>query len=161
MKTKTVRYVTLALLLLWMCVIFCFSAQTAEASTKTSSKVIEKVVAVVYPDYDTLDEPEKQEVVKNFTIPIRKAAHFFEFAVLGALFFTFYLTFGKLKKYRYALALVSGGLYAVSDELHQTFISGRACRAFDIIIDICGVLFALLIYFALSFMRRRKKVEKR
>ena len=146
MKNKIFRYVTLVLLVFWMCVIFGFSAQTAEVSTKTSSKVIEKVVSTVYPDYDTLDEPEKQQVINRFTVPVRKAAHFLEFAVLGALFFMFFSTFdGVIKKYRFVFSLAAGFVYAVSDEVHQAFISGRACMAIDLLIDFSGILLAVTV----------------
>lgn len=161
MKSKSVRYVTLALLVIWMCVIFCFSAQTAEASTKTSSKVVEKLVSVVYPDYDMLDEPEKQQVVNSFTLPVRKAAHFLEFAVLGALFFIFFSTFSGLSgKYRYVFSLVSGFLYAAGDEIHQTFISDRAGRVVDLLIDFSGVLLAATACLLFAFLRRRKRIEQ-
>lgn len=161
MKVKITRCVTLILLIAWMGVIFAFSAQTADKSSKTSSRVVEKVVSVVYPDYDKLDISKKQEVVKHFSIPIRKAAHFFEFSVLGALFCCFISTLdGYIKKHRLAFSLLFSALYAVSDELHQYFISGRACRITDIIIDTCGALFAVMICYVIYLIRRRKKVEQ-
>lgn len=161
MKSKSVRYVTLALLIVWMCVIFRFSAQTAEVSSKTSSRVIEKVVSAVYPDYDTFDEPKKQQVVNSFTLPVRKAAHFLEFAVLGALFFIFFSTFSGLSgKHRCVFSFVSGFIYAVSDEIHQTFISGRAGRVTDLLIDFSGVLLAATACLLIAFLRRRRKIEQ-
>ena len=33
-------------------------------------------------------------------------------------------------------------LYAVSDEMHQTFVPGRSGRALDVLIDACGALLA-------------------
>ena len=161
MKNKALRYVTLVLLVFWMCVIFGFSSQTAEVSTVTSNKVIEKVVSVVYPDYDALDEPEKQQVITSFTLPVRKTAHFLEFAVLGALFFMFFSTFdGLFKKSRFGFSLAAGFVYAVIDEVHQSFISGRACRAMDLLIDFSGILLAVTVCFLFAFLRRRKKVEQ-
>ena len=42
-------------------------------------------------------------------------------------------------------------LYAVTDELHQIFIPGRACRFFDVCVDaagaLAGIVFCLLVAF--------------
>jgi VanZ family protein len=47
-------------------------------------------------------------------------------------------------------------LYAVSDEIHQSFVPGRACRLFDIFIDTSGSVFFCLIYYILSKTGFRK-----
>ncbi len=46
---------------------------------------------------------------------------------------------------RVAISLVVGIIYATSDEIHQTFIPGRAGMITDIIIDGMGVLLGILI----------------
>ena len=38
-------------------------------------------------------------------------------------------------------------LYAVSDEIHQYFVPGRACRLFDVLIDTSGSAFFCLVYY--------------
>lgn len=37
-------------------------------------------------------------------------------------------------------------LYALSDEIHQYFVPGRACRVFDVIVDTSGSVFFCLMY---------------
>lgn len=37
-------------------------------------------------------------------------------------------------------------LYAISDEVHQSFVSGRNAAVVDVMIDMTGVLFAVWLY---------------
>ena len=56
----------------------------------------------------------------------------------------------------FALPFLTGVLYAVSDEIHQTFVPGRAGQIRDVLIDSCGVLAGILLARALHgiFSRR-------
>jgi VanZ family protein len=45
-------------------------------------------------------------------------------------------------------------LYAISDELHQSFVPGRTPSIGDVLIDGCGIILAVLIY------KNREKCEK-
>lgn len=71
----------------------------------------------------------------------RKAAHFFEYAVLVWLFFRALV---QNQKNQRALirAGVSSFLYALFDEWHQSFIDGRQASLSDVGIDGLGILFA-------------------
>ena len=71
----------------------------------------------------------------------RKLAHVCEYALLLALWWRALRT--RMSDAR-ALSLALGitFLYAVSDELHQTLVSGRAGRALDVGIDMVGALAA-------------------
>ena len=42
-------------------------------------------------------------------------------------------------------------LYAISDEVHQLFVPGRAFAFADILTDSAGILFAVLIYVLLRY----------
>lgn len=145
---KALRHLFLVLLIAWMCVIFFFSSQTEIDSDNTSDGVIEILLSSVYPEFDTLDIADKQYVVESYSAPIRKAAHFFEFLVLGALSFVFFATFSSLsQKTQLVFPTGFGFLYAISDEVHQLFVPGRACRILDIYIDSCGVLLGVMLLF--------------
>jgi VanZ family protein len=63
---------------------------------------------------------------------LRKLAHMAEFAVLG------FLLFRAAGSATVAVAL--GSLYAVTDEVHQTFVRGRHGSPVDWLIDTAGVL---------------------
>ena len=62
---------------------------------------------------------------------LRKLAHLTEYAVLGALLVRALA--------RPELAILIGGLYAVSDEMHQHFVRGRHAAWYDVVIDTVGV----------------------
>jgi VanZ family protein len=66
---------------------------------------------------------------------ILKSFHLIEYAVLGILLYFAY------KKYRYTI--ISAYLYAISDELHQSFTPGRNCRFTDTLFDLVGILIGL------------------
>jgi VanZ family protein len=70
---------------------------------------------------------------------LRKAAHMSEFAVLGALL---YRALG-----REVPALAAGVAYAATDELHQSFVSGRHASVVDVAIDAAGVAAGMLAWF--------------
>lgn len=158
MNKKTTRYITLVLLVLWMGVIFYFSSQQADISGNTSSSVVEKLIASIYSDYYSLDNVVKQVIIDVFTAPVRTAAHFFEFFVLGTLFYVFYNTFeGFLSQHRAFITAASGLICAISDEVHQLFVPNRACQILDMAVDFCGVLLSLLICKFVMIMWRAKK----
>jgi VanZ family protein len=68
---------------------------------------------------------------------LRKLAHLAEYAVLGALLYR------ALRREPAAIAL--GSLYAVTDEVHQTFVSGRQGSPLDWLIDTVGVVAGALL----------------
>ena len=73
----------------------------------------------------------------TWDLVLRKLAHAFVFAVLGALLYR------ALRREPLAIAL--GSAYAVTDEIHQIFTSGRHASPFDWLIDTIGVLAGVLL----------------
>ena len=67
----------------------------------------------------------------GWDLVLRKIAHAAEFAVLG------YLLLRALG--RELPALAAGIAYAASDELHQTFVTGREGTVLDVLVDTVGV----------------------
>lgn len=68
---------------------------------------------------------------------LSKAAHFFEYAVLAILL---HRAVGDEGGWRVFLI---GGLYALSDEFHQSFVPGRNVELSDLAFDILGVALGL------------------
>lgn len=68
---------------------------------------------------------------------LRKLAHFTEYAVLGGLL---------ARAVAGVAALALGIAYAVTDEVHQTFVAGRSGSLRDVAIDGMGVLVGILLY---------------
>jgi VanZ family protein len=73
----------------------------------------------------------------TWDIVLRKLAHLAEYAVLGALLYR------ALRREPAAIAL--GSLYAVTDEVHQAFVSGRQGSPLDWLIDTVGVVAGALL----------------
>ncbi len=85
-----------------------------------------------------------------------KFYHLSEYFVLGILLFcSIYLSklnYSRLKKLHKTreisdslLTLIIGGLYGITDELHQFFVPGRKSDPFDAIFDGIGVLIGVII----------------
>jgi VanZ family protein len=74
----------------------------------------------------------------TWDVVLRKLAHAAEFAVLGALLYR------ALR--REPLAILLGSAYAVTDEVHQAFVSGRHGSPLDWLIDTAGVGAGVLLY---------------
>jgi VanZ family protein len=73
----------------------------------------------------------------TWDLVLRKAAHLTEYAILGALL---------LRALRSTpLALLAGSAYAVTDEVHQVFVSGRHGSPLDWLIDTIGVAAGVLV----------------
>ena len=77
---------------------------------------------------------------------LRKAAHLAEYALLGALL-------ARATRSPF-LAVALAGLYAVSDEVHQTFVDGRVGAPLDVAIDTLGALVGVLVWTRLAGRRR-------
>jgi VanZ family protein len=80
----------------------------------------------------------------GWDLVLRKFGHAAEFAVLGALL--------ARALHRGLPAFAVGVLYGVSDEVHQTFVTGRTGSALDVAIDAVGVAVGVVIW--LRFVRR-------
>lgn len=74
----------------------------------------------------------------TWDLVLRKLAHAAEYAILGALLVR--------AGVRARLALALGVLYAVTDELHQTFVPGRAGRPLDVAVDAAGLVLGIVVW---------------
>jgi VanZ family protein len=68
---------------------------------------------------------------------LKKVAHLLEYAVLAVLLHRGVGNEGGCR------ALLIGGLYAASDEFHQSFVPGRNAELLDLAFDILGVVLGL------------------
>ena len=163
------RIIAFSALLLWMGVIFIFSAQNADASQKTSSGIVQNVVDIVVEDFHELPEEDKKEVFTKFSFSIRTFAHFAEFAVLGifSLFASLTVTLPERFKKKRLLwlllfCLVFCFLYACTDEIHQMFSDGRSAQLLDIAVDTAGSLvgMGMTVFFVKWYTKRKEVCDK-
>lgn len=147
-KRKIFSAVLLALTIALCVVIFILSSKTADESSLQSGGLIEliaKIFGVEFTDF-----------------VIRKFAHASEFALLG---FVSAATVGvyTLDVKKLYISAIFSVLYAVSDEIHQIFVEGRACQFRDVCIDTAGVLIGaaiVAVIFYLYLKKRQKTVDK-
>src|SRR5699024_616373 len=125
---KLIRYVPSVV---WMGTIFYLSHQPANKSAETSIGVIDFALNIIHVPH-TYDN--------EFHAVVQHPAQFHAYASLAIL--TYHAYRGN---HRIFFTLMISLLYAVGDELHQLFIPGRSAEVRDVLIDVCGAAFGLLI----------------
>ena len=148
MKVKVIRFILVLLLILTFGMIFNFSNQDSEKSGSTSQKVTEAITKDI-KSIQKLNKNEKAKVIDKIEDVIRKIAHFSLYALVGLLLMALFSTYNINEKNKIISTIIIGAIYAISDEFHQSFISGRSGQVSDVFLDTLGVtvggLFILLI----------------
>lgn len=148
------RIVLIVLTILWMVVIFCFSAENADESSSTSGNTIRAVVRI----FANLDEEMENQVVEQLQHMVRKMAHFSIYTIGGIILINLVRTYTKKNKaWLYAWGI--GTIYAATDELHQYFVPGRSCQITDVILDSAGVVTGILIVVLVIYIK--EKISKK
>lgn len=123
--------------------IFSFSLQPGEVSGDISGSFLRKVLEWFAPGVFEKLETMPQEQLDMWHMALRKCAHFTEFAVLGVLSS---LTLLQTKvKWRGMIAMGFCLTVAAMDETIQLFVSGRAGRVMDVMIDGAGALVGIIV----------------
>ncbi len=147
-RQKVRQRICLSAAILWMALIFFFSARPAEVSTKDSNGIGLMIGELCIPDFSEWSEEEKISFAQKIDHPVRKMAHATEYAVLGMFLVGSFMRDRKREEYKKAqgmgkiagLSWGTGTLYAATDEFHQLFVSGRSCQLSDVLLDSTGVL---------------------
>lgn len=143
-KRKFLIFLSWILVVACMVTIFMFSAQPANTSSESSDACIQWI-------YDLFGIRLSQHIV-------RKTAHALEFCGLCLLF---NLAFGiTTLKFRPLISFILTVLYAVSDEIHQIFVDGRACMFKDVLIDSGGAAVCIIIL-SIVYLIYKKHCGKR
>ena len=157
-KRIAARIITTVITVAIAAVIFYLSAQPADDSSGLSSFLCEKILTL-FDFYKNADAAKKLELLVYYDGVLRCLAHF-------GVFFLLSLSSAFMWKawdigWPSSAALVTAALYAVTDELHQLFVPGRAFQFTDILIDLAGAFLAVLIFFLIFFFRRGRDRRKR
>ena len=143
-KTNIKRAILIILLILTFFQIFRFSNQNGEKSSGISRKITTAVTKNVKKTQE-LDKNKQEEVLGKIEKVIRKLAHFSIYMVVGILMMLLMNTY-KIKQFdRIAISLITGIVYASSDEIHQFFIPGRSAMITDVMIDTLGVAVGIVL----------------
>ncbi len=146
--------------IVWMLVIFSFSAQPGEESADLSGgisyvfiSILNQVIRIGW------DEAEILQMAQFWDYPIRKLAHMTEFGILAILYYWALGFYPKVQQawgncrpgwLRYILAFVLTVCYATTDEFHQLFIPERSGNLFDICVDATGAFLVLVCLWVLT-----------
>lgn len=153
--------VLIILAIIWMGVIFMFSAQVSDESKSSSNKVTSAVVnTVISIKKENISEEKRQKIIEDKTFIVRKTAHFTEYFILGLILILYLQTKEKLTTKYIILAIIFCVLYATSDEIHQLFVDGRSCKIIDILIDTCGSSLAILGFTSIYKLTTNLKKQK-
>lgn len=138
-------------------VIFGFSSDTAAESSGLSEKIAKSTVKTIEKVIE-IDGEQRENLFGIVHILVRKSAHFAEFAVLGVLSFLLAHSYPISVRLCIVLSLGYCLLFAVSDEVHQLFIDGRAGRISDVLIDFLGSVSAVMAIVGILCLKKKKKV---
>ena len=150
----------LGITLLLMYIIFRYSAQPAQKSQQLSDGIVYYAIVLF------------EKIIPNITFDtasfiVRKAAHMTEYLLLGFFWSQTVVNFTKLRDH---IREIKTGLlrlflsswfvpvlYAISDEIHQSYVPGRSCEIRDMCIDACGAFLGVLIALALQHKNTLRK----
>ena len=156
-----ISLISLCLLLILYRFIWGFSDEVAEVSGGRSIRIARELVELLdkfthlsgsgaAPWSGTL----RESLALYFEHPIRKAAHFAEYAVMGTLVHGIWRPLKNLREVPHRGWYVFSTLWvcisAAADEFHQTFIPGRFGGMADVLLDTAGGIAGLLFCFLMT-----------
>lgn len=153
MKIRNKIFLILAVL--WMVVIFSFSARPAEQSTGDSRWAGHMIGQLFVPGFGDWSDKEQEAFAEKVDYPVRKTAHAMEYAVLGLLTAGAYIRRGTSIRKGILVPWGIAALYAASDEFHQLFVPGRSGQVSDVVLDSAGVLAGVLLLAGIRRARNR------
>ena len=172
-KGKILKIISTIFVLVWMITVFIFSSQDGTQTLNTSGAFIQVIDSTlnnvesnntnktdtVNTQYGNNDKYNYSKELQTF---VRKNAHYFLYTVGGIILSVFFYAFLKNNKKIYTFAILTGMIYAMSDEFHQRFVAGRTSRITDVGIDTLGVItgtILFMIFINILIKSRKKKSE--
>lgn len=149
---------------LWMTLIFLLSSQEATQSDGLSLGLVGAIFKFIskfdgIPAIYSVDTKYLMYVASVMNFIVRKTAHFMLYAILAVLVYNLASCYIPKRIKAILISSLICLIYAVSDEIHQLFVPGRAGQFRDVVIDFSGVLTALLLTFLFS-KYRIKRIKK-
>jgi hypothetical protein len=136
-------------LLIWLGVIFVGS--TNLMSAEHTSRLIVPILLWLRPGMSP-------KTIWIILVIMRKCAHVSEYAILALLLWRALRSGPTLRTKLptlFSAVLLACAVFAASDEFHQSFVKSRTPSVGDVLLDVMGALFGLLI--CASFARRHLK----
>ncbi|MBQ8448754.1 MAG: VanZ family protein [Clostridia bacterium] len=155
-KINVIRAILFALIIAVMAVIFALSAQNSAESSGTSGGVTELLLSLFGIGKGNMSEAEFTKL-EGF---IRSAAHFSGFAVLAFFVCLLLSTYKFTGARKLAFSVIFTSFYAITDEVHQFFVPGRACELSDWLVDTAGALTGAAAVLLIIFIKKKIKEKK-
>ena len=159
MKIK--QSISIILVILWMLVVFSFSAQNGSKSSGISNKVAGKIIDII--NLTNIGEQEERQIkIEKIEPVIRKMAHLTIYILGGILIsnMMFQLILKNSIKLKIGISAIFGIVFAITDEIHQLFVGGRSGRIQDVIIDSIGVIIGIVFFQIIRKIILSSKEEK-
>ena len=158
MKTKKQAFkaaVFTALTVITAALIFFFSAQAGEESASFSNGITRQIFNL-FPWVSELPPEVYEAKFYEWHTFVRMMGHCFEFftlSVFASLMWKFWdIGWPSL------IGFITSALYAISDEIHQAFVPGRAAEITDVLVDCLGAFVgAFIIYLIINAKRSRER----
>ena len=138
------KQLSIILVLIWMIIIFIMSSFNAEDSANQSNFIVNIIANILNINN-----------IELLNLIIRKLAHYIEYLILGILVINMFIKYNIPKSY--LISIIFCVIYAISDEIHQFIIPGRACQIKDILIDSIGSITGIYLYKLIS--KRKKSIN--
>lgn len=140
-------------IVLWLFLIFFLSDQPAIQSKNFSGQVAETIIkAIVWLLNLDIDIKELVNIYDHWT---RKLAHVTIYFVLGFLVITVLIKTNISRRKASISAILFCIFYAMTDEIHQTFVFGRGGQVSDVLIDTIGASLGIGIFYIYDFFRKK------
>lgn len=175
MKNQKLKLaVSWILVIIWASIIFNLSSKSAPESTVQSQGLITTVVGFFG---QVIDGEEEMLQIDGI---VRETAHGIEYFIFGALVFNaLYICLNYRKQEEMLLtaetgievidrfrainciicAILISSIYALSDEIHQISVPGRAFQLMDLFIDMIGAIIGIICLY-MFFKSRENKRKK-
>lgn len=138
------KQLSIILVLIWMIIIFIMSSFDATESANQSNYIVNIISNVLNINN-----------IELLNLIIRKLAHYIEYLILGILVINMFIKNNIPQSY--LISIIFCIIYAISDEIHQLFVPGRACQIKDILIDSIGSITGIYLYKLIS--KRKKSIN--
>jgi VanZ family protein len=124
------------------------NANTSSSKSKGVREFVNSIIAKLGFDF---------EITEHFA---RKAAHFFEFFLLGIFLTLILIAFDLVVHKNITIPLFIGLLVAVLDEYIQLYVEGRAGMVSDVVLDFSGLATGVIIVLAITIIKKKASQRK-
>lgn len=150
MNMRCVRIViNWGLVLVWMTIIFCLSHESSLDSSIRSGVVVNFLLSLGF----------EKGMADFLSTIVRKSAHMMLYLVLEILNYRAWRSLQKKPSLAMIIASVFTVLFAISDEIHQTFVPGRSGEIGDVIIDVFGIIIGATLIKIFSLLNVKSKIK--